>query len=109
MSWVIDKTKTTKNVLELKYDDGSKMWNTGEDEEKDGVPIFPYQATCKWDGCIHFNAYSNGYGSDHECENEECPCLVEYRHICDIDFEIKMLQELKEKAKEYFKDEEEWK
>lgn len=97
--WTIIKDKTGDHCLEVKYDDGSTVFPSGD---KKGIPIYPYSAVCKWDGCVHFYAYSNGYGADHECE-EDCQCMEGYRHICDIDYEIKLLQDLKATAMEFFK------
>lgn len=59
------------------------------------------EAYIKWDGCIEFRKYWNGYIPDDEYSKEkEENC--DYIHICDIDEMILKLQELKRIAKEYF-------
>lgn len=106
--WEIIKNKTQDHWLELKGDDGSRVWEQGQDWKKDGKPIYPYHAVAKWDGCVFFSDYANGYGYDHE-HDERCEvgngCCEQTIHICDIDDMIAMLQGIKDKAKEHFGDE----
>lgn len=99
--WEIIKSKSQDHWLEVKGDDGSRVYLKNEKSK----PIYPYHAVCKFDGCVHFYAYSNGLGYGHKCtpNEDKCMCLEEYRHICDIDAEIEMLQELKKTAQQFFK------
>jgi len=54
----------------------------------------------KFDGCVHFNQFWNGDNANTE-NSENC----DYIHICKVDEMIELLQEIKLKAKEYFKNE----
>ena len=101
--WENIKEETQEHWLEVKGDDGSVVFEDKDDTK--GRPIYPYHAIAKWDGCIIFEDYSNGYGYGHKhdksCE-EGRGCCEQNIHICDIDDMIEMLQKLKEKAKEHF-------
>lgn len=98
--WEIVEEETKPYWLEIKGDDGSKSWSARE-SEKNANPIYPYGASVKFDGCIHFWTWANGKGYGHECE-DKCDCCENYLHICDIDQMIEILQTLKKKAKEHF-------
>lgn len=101
--WEVIKDKTKDYWLEIKGDDGSRV--VIGDDEKNWEPIYPYHAVAKWDGCVMYSDYANGYGYDHK-HDESCAngngCCEQTIHICDIDDFIEMLQKLKEKAKEHF-------
>ena len=79
-------------------------------EEEDELSHWAH-ACVKWDGCIHFDKASNvpfskEYGFHNGNRNKEA--CDDYIHICDIDDFIKMLEALKQKAIEHFKDQEYW-
>lgn len=78
--WVIDKKGTARYWVELKTKDG---W---------------YQASVKWDGCIEFRRLHNVPLPI----TDEHPQMVDQIHYCDIDEEIKRLEKLRDKAKEFF-------
>ncbi|ALS22200.1 hypothetical protein [Paenibacillus naphthalenovorans] len=59
------------------------------------------EAYIKWDGCIDFRQYSNGYSPDSEHSKEKAD-NCDYIHICDIDKMIEKLQAIKKVAEEYF-------
>lgn len=100
MKFEIIKSKTQDHWLELQ---GTDVGFVFENEDKKGKTIWNYKVVCKWDGCVDFRQYSNGYSWDHEC-NDECQCLEEYIHICDVDDFMKVLEEIKKQGKEFFKD-----
>jgi hypothetical protein len=58
----------------------------------------------KWDGCLDYNQYLNGYTVDDE-PSEEKSRNREYIHICDIDVMINKLQEIKKIAQMKFSSE----
>lgn len=85
--------------------------------EKNGsiTPIYNVHVVCKWDGCVDYRSYSNGYGWDHKCD-EDCEsgrgCCQDYIHICDLSDFIEELKEVRRQAKDFFKNktgEEYWK
>lgn len=82
------------------------MWKINEEETEDGHwleledPDGWYKAIVKWDGCVHFNRLHNVPLP----ETGEGPQLVDYIHYCDIDEEIKRLEALRDKAREFFGD-----
>ena len=80
--WEIDQSKTQDHWLEL--------------VEKSNGRVY-HRASAKWDGCIHYTAWSN------EGEGDTI-CGPDYIHICDIDEEIDRLKRLKAAAVEFFKD-----
>src|SRR3990167_10257161 len=98
--WEIIKEKSKDHWLEVKGDDGSRVFENSRD--RTGKPIYPSSAVCKWDGCVDYRSYANGKGYGHEC-NDKCDCYEDYIHICDIDSFIEELQELKKVAVKYFK------
>ena len=100
MKWIINEKTSKDHWLEILLDDGSKVFRGLDDEI--GKPLYRSEAVCKWDGCVDLRRYSNAYGAGHKCQ-ENCPCLEEYIHICDVDQFIKELQELKKIASEYYK------
>jgi hypothetical protein len=55
----------------------------------------------KFDGCINFTRYENGYNA----ESPEGLGDEDYIHICDVDEMIKLLEEIKQKASNYFNNE----
>lgn len=59
-----------------------------------------HDASCKWDGCIHFYKYDDEpldpQNPDHHTSD------VTYIHYCDIDEEIDRLKRLKAAAYSYF-------
>ncbi len=58
-----------------------------------------YKATVKWDGCVDFSRIHNvplPITGEH-------PQIVDNIHYCDIDEEIERLQELRARAKDYFR------
>lgn len=79
-AWEVDVEKTKDHWLEVV-------------EKFDGRVY--YRAAVKWDGCIHYEAFTNEGedGGDRE-----------YRHICRLDEEIDRLQRLKKMAQAHFKD-----
>lgn len=80
--WEIDKEKTKDHWLELKDPEG---W---------------WSAIVKWDGCIHLNRYYNEpWGGTSATEKE---INTDYIHICDLDGFIKIMEELRDKAKGHF-------
>jgi hypothetical protein len=83
--WEINKEKTEDHWLELNDPDG---W---------------YKAVAKWDGCIHFNSYSN-ISLHEDPERKSHQCCDNYIHICDVDVFIERLQQLKLQAKKHFGD-----
>ena len=80
VSWEIDREKTEDHWLELKDPDG---W---------------YQATVRWDGCIH---YERVYNAPLPITGEH-PQSSDYIHFCDIDSEIERLEKLRDMAREFF-------
>ena len=55
----------------------------------------------KWDGCVDYNKFSNGYTVDDEDSKSKAES-ADYIHICDIDDMIEKLQEIKKIAEENF-------
>ncbi|PAD70679.1 hypothetical protein CHH83_02425 [Bacillus sp. 7586-K] len=55
----------------------------------------------KWDGCVDFRQYQNGFKVDDE-HSEEKVRNSQYIHICEIDDMIEKLQEIKKIAQENF-------
>lgn len=55
----------------------------------------------KWDGCINYHKYENGYTVDDEY-SEDRNKTSQYIHICDINDMIEKLQEIKKIAEEHF-------
>lgn len=84
--------------LHLEGCDGSEVL------EPDGSwrPLYSYHASVKFDGCVEYNEYANGYEWGHQCSGEDCECCLEVLHICDIDAMIARLQALKDAAREHF-------
>lgn len=78
--WEIDKEKTEDHWLEV---NDPKGW---------------YHAVVKWDGCVHLNRLHN---VPLPITNKH-PQLVDYIHFCNLDEEIERLQNLRDKAKEFF-------
>ena len=60
-----------------------------------------YEVTFKWDGCIDFWKYCNGFTPEDKMTEEEYENSVDYIHICDIDEMITRLTELKKIMGEY--------
>ncbi|MDD5362280.1 MAG: hypothetical protein PHN88_09120 [Ignavibacteria bacterium] len=100
MEWEIIKENSKDYWLELKGWDGGEKYPFGELDKR--TKIYSVHIACKWDGCIDYRTYSNGYSYDHECD-DDCPCCQDYIHICDIDEFIKDLQQLKKVAIQYYK------
>jgi hypothetical protein len=73
--WIIDEAKTQGHWLEVNSPDG-----------------IDYNASVKWDGCVHFRRYFNGVRDDNS----------DYIHFCDLDDEIKRLTALRDMAIEKF-------
>jgi hypothetical protein len=96
MKWEIIKDKSKDYCLELRGTEGGMVYH-GKEEK----PIWNYYAIAKWDGCITFYTYSNGYGYDHECE-KDCQCCEENMHICDLSDMVKTLLDLKKVATEWY-------
>jgi hypothetical protein len=82
-------TKQEDHVLELEVPDFP--------DNKTQVP--PFQAFVRFDGCVHLYRHNN-----HSTSPED----TDYFHICNVDEMIAMLQELKQKARAHFKDDEFW-
>lgn len=59
------------------------------------------EAYIKWDGCIDYRQYSNGF-SPNDPESKESAENCDYIHICDIDQMILKLQEIKKVAEAHF-------
>lgn len=59
------------------------------------------EAHIKWDGCIDYRQYSNGF-SPNDPESIEKAENCDYIHICDIDQMILKLQEIKKVAEQHF-------
>lgn len=55
----------------------------------------------KWDGCIDFRQYSNGFSPD-DPDSKEKEDNCDYIHICDINEMIEKLQGIKRVAEEHF-------
>ncbi|WP_299831370.1 hypothetical protein [uncultured Metabacillus sp.] len=55
----------------------------------------------KWDGCIDYRRYYNGFKVDDEYSEEKAN-NTDYIHICEIDDMIEKLQEIKKIAQENF-------
>lgn len=85
------------HCLEMAYTDKG----TGIVTEGGIKPIWNHRVICKWDGCVDYSTYSNGYGYDHEC-NDNCQCCQDYIHICDLEKHIEEMQEILKKAKEHY-------
>lgn len=92
-------SKNTKDYwLELEgHEEGAGVINSGKLE-----PIWNIHVVCKWDGCVDYRSYSNGYGWDHECD-DDCQCCEDYIHICDMDDFIDQMKQIKMQAVGYFK------
>lgn len=92
--------KTKDYWLELKGDDGSRII-----EGNKQTPIYPIHAVAKWDGCVIYRDFANGYGYDHK-HDDSCEagigCCEQVIHICDIDEMIETLQGIKEQAIKHF-------
>jgi hypothetical protein len=69
------------------YENGSKI----------GRPMWTIHVVAKWDGCVDYRQYSNGYEYDHKC-GDDCQCCEDYIHICDVDNFIDVLKSIKEQA-----------
>ena len=93
------KDKTTDHWLEIEGSDGGHI--AIQDGVKVKIPIMNYHAAVKFDGCVDLRQYSNGYGWNHECD-DNCKCCEDYIHICDIDDMIDTLQKIKEEAIKHF-------
>lgn len=102
MIWEIIKDKTEDHWLELKGSSGGKKEVAGK-----WVPIWDVHVVCKWDGCVDYETYANGYEYNHECD-EDCErgvgCCRDYIHFCDIDDFIKGLIDMKKIAIDFFGD-----
>ena len=83
--WEIIPEKTDRLWLEVKEPDG---W---------------YTAICKWDGCVHFYRYHN---VPYPQPEDDKMALDDYIHYCSLDEEIERLTKLRDKAREFFEDEE---
>ncbi len=95
---IIEKN-TEDHWLEIEGTDGATVLKDGKD-----IPIWNMRIVCKWDGCVLYHEYSNGYGWDHKCD-DDCQvrgCVEQSIHICDIDDMIDTLQKAKKMAIEFF-------
>ena len=78
--WIVDeKSQRGKYILELKRG-------------------FGFRAGVRFDGCVHLHMDSMDWNTG-EPDREDS----DYMHICDLDDFIKALQELRESAREHFK------
>lgn len=91
--WILEPESSynDKHILELRYQDqyceGDQHW---------------YAATVKWDGCIHVvNGCNEPFTT--KANHSEADRGTDYFHICDLDEHIEMLQKLREKAIQHFK------
>lgn len=57
------------------------------------------QVSLKWDGCINYHRYENGYRPSDE---NVPPGNISYIHICEVDKMIEQLQEIKRIAENQF-------
>lgn len=97
MKFRIISQNTKDHWLELEGTSGGYAY-----KGKERVPIWDIHVVCKWDGCIDYRSYSNGYDWKHEC-SEDCPCCEDYIHICDIDAFADGLRKIKKIAIEFYK------
>lgn len=96
--WRVVTDQTRPWVLAVEGCDGSAEICPDGSER----PLYTYHAFVKFDGCLTYTDYANGYEWNHKCD-EGCQCCEQGIHICDIDHMIAALQELKKTAQEYFK------
>lgn len=61
-----------------------------------------WQASVKWDGCIHLNRYYNNPKGEDDVSNKSDE--DDYIHICDLDDYIDRLVELREIARKRWPD-----
>ena len=101
IKWEIIKDKSHEHRVEFQGTTGGRIYKGFEDKE--GTPIWNYHASCKFDGCVEFTSYSNGYSWDHTC-TENCQCCAQAIHICSLSEHLFELGVLLEEAKHYFKD-----
>jgi len=74
---------------------------TGVLEDGKIAPIWDKRVVCKWDGCVDYRQFANGYSYDHKC-GEDCNCCEVYIHICDLEEHIEVLKEVLAKARAHY-------
>lgn len=97
MKFRIIKENTQDYWLELEGTSGGFII-----DGKKRMPIWDIHVVCKWDGCIDYYSYANGYDWGHKCE-EDCQCCEDYIHICSIDDFIEKLTKIKQIAVKFYK------
>jgi len=94
MYWRIDEETSKDHWINLL--DASCLQSNGEDN-------IWWRAAVRWDGCIHLDTFGN-IPLELDPDRKDPACCDDYIHICDLDRYIERLQEMREIAQEYFKD-----
>ncbi|MGG3890283.1 hypothetical protein [Metabacillus fastidiosus] len=79
-----------------KMDDGKVISMEVVDKEYRDASV-----SFKWDGCVDYRKYENGFTVDDE-SSEERSRNSQYIHICELDEMIERLQEIKKIAENHF-------